>query len=222
MLLLSLTLMLCGCGKKSPNTDGTSNSTQNPSDSIQSLDTSRKPILSLADLMIDKLTNSKHHKDAAVMEQILKLREYDKTFYKALYNEYNTPSKTLPKRYFYARLGSCCPCMAGGEGCCRCSSATAFGAPNIEEIAETKSLDKDTKGLKFMFAKANVVPQGKDTRKLLEMKKERNVDGIDIFIVPENSAPGPYFYSFKGKVNLIDITLLIDIDKDHKVDIKIE
>jgi len=181
--LISLALLLCGCSHQ-------------------------KPIISLADLMINKIAQSPS-KDGT-LDKVLKLREYDRIFYKALYHEENEP-QTLSKQYFYARIGSCCPCSPGGMSCCSCSSGSAFGIPSEAEAVAAI----DSGGSVFMLTKTSASPQ--DSVKLLTLDKE-TIDGIDIFTVPEDKR-GKYEVRVSFKRDLMDLIFFVEINDKGEIKI---
>jgi|GEM_PF-6295702 len=167
----------------------------------------RKPVLSIADLMIDKVTHSTDSSANATVIKLKNLRSYDSLFYKALF----VGSDTLPNLYFYSRRGSCCPCTSGGQSCCQCSSGSAFGIPE-QAMSQPVGLRKIDKGSVFMLAKMSAAPPT-NTLNL----ESRVIDGMLIYTVPLNTPPGTYQAPIKG--GSIDLTLQIAIDSNHNIDI---
>lgn len=163
-----------------------------------------KPVLSIADLMIDKITHSPGASNIP-MSTIITLRKYDSLFYKALF----VGSDTLQHLFFYSRRGSCCPCSAGGKTCCQCSSGSGFGVP-LQAMSQG-GIGRIDGGSVFMLAKMSVSPQNTLTL------DSRVIDGIKIFTVPDTTAPGTYTISFKG--GAIDLSLQIAIDENHNIEI---
>ncbi len=177
-VMITLALALWGCGKGSGHT-------------VTARD-HRKPIISIAELMIDKLASSSDT-TGKVTRGIRKLRHLDSQLFKALLDSPNT----ISTRYFYSRRGSCCPCSPGGTTCCRCSGGSALG---VASGAITKAKQIDEVGSVFMLAKMSVQAPADSTLQLsLEI-----LDGMKIFTVPANTKAGTYKVSFKGKLYRLD------------------
>jgi len=166
----------------------------------------RKPLISIPELMMDKLATS-NDTGKVTLRHLKDLRNYDNKLYKALYKEHGA----LPKKYFYSRKGSCCPCMAGGSTCCACSRGSALGAVG-EMITHVVGFGSD--GSMFMFTKMNSAPQvNSDTLKL----DRTSIEGMDIFTVPENTKAGKYTVTLKGPI--VELTLEMIVSGDGDIDI---
>jgi hypothetical protein len=167
----------------------------------------RKPVLSLPDLMIDKLTQNLSTADStASVALILKMRQYDKKVYDALYYDGPDDNKgTLPLKYFYARHGSCCPCAPGHVRCCDCSQGSAFAAPSSTTALVVPEGFEKNPG--FMLTNT-ISLQDQTTYKSLDKRKD-TVDGIDLFFIPEKTPEGNYRVTFTGE---IELTIYIKVD----------
>jgi hypothetical protein len=166
----------------------------------------RKPVISIADLMVDKIMQSADTSKTTV-HALKKLRQYDGLLYKALLKE----DGQLPKKYFYSRRGSCCPCAPGGSSCCRCSSGSALAIP-AAALAEVKDVDR--RESMFMLAKMSAVPQAGAEPLVLT---RNTIDSMVIFTLPEGTKAGKYLVSFKG--DSIDLALVIEVDEEGRIEI---
>ncbi|MDL5050916.1 hypothetical protein QQ054_33490 [Oscillatoria amoena NRMC-F 0135] len=147
----------------------------------------RNPVLSLADLALEKMSNDSAP-DAA---ELAKLQKFDRQVYQALHKD-----GPLSKKYFYARNGSCCPCTSGGLRCCDCSRGTGFAAPSSQtELA----MNHGNSVYRFTDA------QLKSTLKM-DMTTD---DGVDVFVVPPGTPEGTHTLYFDGNIR---ISLKIEID----------
>lgn len=205
MLLLSIALMLYGCGKKS---DSTQDSDTRNLDNYRKPESS-KPIISIADLMIDKVLKD----PIANIEKLRTLREDDKKFYKALLKD----GSSLSRKYFYARRGSCCPCTADGMNCCKCSSGSAFGIP-VSELVTAKVFESQ----KSVFMLTQMGANPKDEPKLLKLHPEEQ-EGMKIFTLPKDAIPKGnsenFKVSFKSPNGNIDLTFIIEVDSKGEFEI---
>jgi len=66
----------------------------------------------------------------------------------------------------------------------------------------------------FMQAKMTSLVQ--DRSSTLALNRE-TIDSVDIFTVPQNTKPGKYKVSFKG--DAIDLTFVVEVDEDGKIEI---
>ena len=171
-----------------------------------SLTDNRKPVISIADLMIDKITNSPDS-GKSMGVTITKLRYYDNQLFKVLHDS----THTLRQKYFYARRGSCCPCTAGAANCCKCSSGSALAVPTQVELLITQVVDG--RESVFMLASFNS-PQTRFPK--LRVSRD-TLDAMEIITVPKDTTPGTYEVSFKG--DSIDLTLVIDVDANGRLEI---
>jgi hypothetical protein len=159
-----------------------------------------QPILSLADLMIDKLSHSSDSSAKTTLNKIKSLRMYDSIFYKTLFL-----GASLPKIYFYSRPGSCCPCTSTVRNCCQCSGGTALGVA-ATAMSQGTSMRRIDRNPIFRFASMSVPKPPLGTLVL----DSTVIDGMKIYTVPAHQAAGSYQAFFKG--GAINLSLQIDVD----------
>ena len=155
-----------------------------------------RPMISLADLMIVKLTDKQNRTDSGrvLVDKIIELRKYDSAFYKAFFNAKNDD---LRKKYFYSRPGSCCPCSPNEAMCCSCPPESSFGVPGEGDISQG-AVSKNV----FMFTSMASPQQAFSFA-------ETKVNDMFVYSLPKDTPKGTYTSTIKNGV--IDLTLTIEV-----------